>query len=812
MLLLVNDSFPFTSPNIGERMIRLAIARPSRFLVAVGAAATLISLLLSFASPAFARNSADTRKVASDRRPVITPHDFVSYVEIGDPGVLDARDGGGAKAATVSPDSRWAVVVIRRGNPATETNDAELWLYELATAMEGASPRVVAKFSSSSNIQPIALVRWMPDSQRILFAAATAGDPAQIYSVDRETGELQQLTDDTRPLLSYDISADGARLMTVRGDSLRYLDRDPQCLARGCLVEGTPFEIETGATAESPLVFVDDLNTGQRWQVPAPERTNPDVVTCNQRNGGFTSGYLSPDGRYILRVCRVRSHPRWWSDYLQSYLKPFARSADEALLKMYLTRVDNGVTWAVSEVPVMSTLDGPKWVDVGRSLLVLPWMLKPLNGVSPEERTRRQRNFYAFVYDPGGRHLTEIAHFPDNAQSMRSVDWDPDSRTLTLAPTRLPVQEVLSTDRRDELPKRYFRFEQGAWAEVANGAPERRNRLDITIRAEEALDLPQQLIAIDQRSGKRKVLAQPNLWLKDRELGRVRIVRWTATNGREWSGTLYYPVGYTPGVRYPLVIQTHGYYSANRFSLTGVGRNFAAQGLAGRGMAVIQVNDIHADLLRTPAEWPNFRAGYESCIDYLDREGIIDRSKVGIQGWSYTGVGVLYTITRSDYKFSAAALTSSADVGWTYYMYAGAQQGLDGYYNYPPAPPFGAGLKGWLNNSAAFNMPRMNAPLLIWAEGYQQLADWSVGLRKLDRPVEQWYLPGGAHNLFKVGQRILTGELLIDWFDFWLNGHEDASPDKHAQYARWRVLREKQRKVEKVPRPPLVQWQTTAVP
>jgi hypothetical protein len=32
--------------------------------------------------------------------------------------------------------------------------------------------------------------------------------------------------------------------------------------------------------------------------------------------------------------------------------------------------------------------------------------------------------------------------------------------------------------------------------------------------------------------------------------------------------------------------------------------------------------------------------------------------------------------------------------------------------------------------------------------------------------------------------------MLVDWFDFWLNGHEDAASSKAEQYERWRKLRE----------------------
>jgi hypothetical protein len=40
-------------------------------------------------------------------------------------------------------------------------------------------------------------------------------------------------------------------------------------------------------------------------------------------------------------------------------------------------------------------------------------------------------------------------------------------------------------------------------------------------------------------------------------------------------------------------------------------------------------------------------------------------------------------------------------------------------------------------------------------------------------------------------------EMLVDWFDFWLNGHEDTDVTKSAQYVRWRKLKESRAVAEK---------------
>jgi hypothetical protein len=51
----------------------------------------------------------------------------------------------------------------------------------------------------------------------------------------------------------------------------------------------------------------------------------------------------------------------------------------------------------------------------------------------------------------------------------------------------------------------------------------------------------------------------------------------------------------------------------------------------------------------------------------------------------------------------------------------------------------------------------------------------------------------GTHNLAKPLQKLAHQEMLVDWFDFWLNGHEDGDEAKAEEYRRWRQMRETQR-------------------
>jgi len=307
------------------------------------------------------------------------------------------------------------------------------------------------------------------------------------------------------------------------------------------------------------------------------------------------------------------------------------------------------------------------------------------------------------------------------------------------------------------------------------------------------------------KTGKRNEVLDPNPWLAQVKLGRVEEISWITSGKRAWYGTLYYPVEYVKGERYPLVLQTHG-MRPGEYSLDGYVRNFAAQPMAARGLMVLQIAEGRSisDVISTPGEWPTVRAGLEGAIDFLNARQLIDRTRVGTVGWSRTGPHTGYALTHSSYPFAAAMMMDTSDFGWFAYFSWGDAREFDLDYG---SAPFGKGLESWLEIVPSFNLERIRTPLLMWNAGSAiGRWDWYAGLRRLGKPVEYWIVPDGTHDLFIVGQRLLINRLTVDWFDFWLNGHEDTDPAKADQYARWRALREQQKKVIAEPRPPLYDW------
>jgi hypothetical protein len=407
--------------------------------------------------------------------------------------------------------------------------------------------------------------------------------------------------------------------------------------------------------------------------------------------------------------------------------------------------------------------------------------LESLVNVSQQERDERVGHYSVVAIDPITKSVEHIAFMSSNILRLIDTSWDQDSETLRVTSVdasnnRLPAFVARRSGARWSIAE-----ESGRDASDSMRDPQE-NILDLVI--EQSINDAQILVAVNRHTGERKPVLDPNPWLRQRVLAKVEPITWKLKDGREWRGGLYYPRGYRPGRRYPVVLQTHGFES-QKFSLSGMGRNFAAQPLAALGMVVLQIDENIEGIVSGPEEWLTVQAGYEAAIDFLDTKGLIDRQRVGIQGWSRSGSYAGYVLTHSDYPFAAVAFTETADFGWWWYLAQGARHGESAY----GTAPFGDGLDVWRRMSPSFNLHRVNAPVLMWESGVIGLWDWYVGLRRLGKPVEYWALPDATHDVFKIPQRVHTNQLVVDWFRFWLRDEEDPDPAKAEQYARWRDLR-----------------------
>jgi dipeptidyl aminopeptidase/acylaminoacyl peptidase len=679
--------------------------------------------------------------------------------------------------AVFSPNGRYFAVVVTRGDLERNANEYSLLLFRTSAITHGARPRRAVVFLSSSNRAGISEVEWLDDNDTILFLGSRGNEPTQLYSLRCSSQKLSKLTSHQTSLLSYGISE--------KADSVVYAAEAPR---RNLVDDKT---LREGFTVGSERV--GDIVRG-RTSKQEPEiflkRNRPLADKALRTEDPFDSGvndlFLSPDGRYLVLKTDATQLPASWGQYDDEDIQTALRrkmSAGHAtrILHYELIDVGTGKSEWLLDAPAVYAYSDVLWSPDSRSLLLCGTYL-PLNVQEPAELQARRTSRFVVEIELESRKLTEVT-----TGDLKPISWDPRTNIVQFSAPSKAGQAGGPSGVVN------YRKARGLWARLADH-PEFEAGARPEIFVDQDLNLPPRIFAVDPQSGGKTLLMDLNPQFAQLAFGKEEDIHWTTNTGTAVRAGLYLPPDYTPGKRYPLVIQTHG-FDPHGFSIEGYYTTaFAAQPLAGRGIVVLQINDIFYDSLETAGEDDRVMNAYESGIDYLDRQGIIDRDRVGLTGFSRTCMYVKYALTHSVDHFAAAVVTDGVDAGYfQYLLFYNADPALAaGFDNVIGAPPFGNGMALWLKNSPGFLLDRVQTPLQIQAIGPESILQewqWFEGLKRLGKPVELTYLPSGIHVLLKPWDRVVSEGGAVDWFCFWLKGEDQIGPLKTAQYTRWRELR-----------------------
>ena len=729
------------------------------------------SFVSSYQTPA--KGQAQSRSEDENRRTVTIP-DAIRMTRIAGHKAMLHTGGGLAKDfASFSPDRKHFVVVTKKGNLEKNTTEYSMLLYKVDEVFDNPHPRTLVSFASSSNREGINEVSWH-DSDTILFLGEGPGGMSQLYSVNCESGEVKRLTSHPTNLLAYSVAERNGRIAYVAEVPPMQFKNVP---STGFHVSGESFpDVLTGNstnTLDSDLFLTDG----------GAER----ATRLNIQNRFATSPlFLSPDGRYLVVETNVTDPPSFWREYQdkQGYLNRIfrlkIRSGAPTWVRRYdLIDIETGESRALINGPVSNwTGSEVTWLPDSRSVVVTGVFL-PLDVVEGSEREARKKD--TFVVEVRVPSL-EVAKITDRDSKL--LRWDGLTQTL-----QLKSRESTTG------PVECYRKKGDVWEHTKRGTvlP---NDSEPQVSAEQDVNTPPRIIALDPTTGQRTMLLDLNPQFKELALGKVEPIKWSAgDDGREVEGALYLPPDYVPGRKYPLVVQTHG-YNPREFWIDGpYSTANAAQPLASKGILVLQVpDDPEFRFAGTPDEAPRMMQNYEGAIEYLRGKGMIDWDRVGLIGYSHTCWLVKYTLTHSKYHFAVAVSADGLDGG--YFQYVAFANQIEFTESYREkiigAPPFGEGLALWLKRSPGFLLDRVQTPILIQAIGTYSLVgewEWFAGLSRLNKPVDMLYIPDGFHILQKPWDRMASQQGSVDWLCFWLKGEEDPDPAKAEQYARWRKLR-----------------------
>ena len=652
-----------------------------------------------------------------------------------------------------SPDAERFVIVLKQGNLKRNVNNFSLSLYRTANAARSPKPNVILTMSSSSNRDAISNVRWITNTT-LTFLGENPGELPQIYALDTATRHLEKLTDHRDPIVQYDISRDGNTIVYI-ADRPRAKPDSGQIQRDGAVITNASLygvlRGEYAAASFGEQLFVQERGK-PLVQLPVAHVVAP-----------FSPPLLSPDGRYALvdGELLLRNLPASWDgynfgkydDYVRSFFKSANGSATGPFAQHLLVDVRKHVVAPLLDAPIrVGETPREVWALDGKSVLVTATYL-PLDVQDAVERELRKRNGY-------------------------------------------DVEVKIPSGEYQKIPQNAF---------PSNGGV----KLPIRVRIEDDINNRSKIYVYNSETNNKVMLLDLNPQFKDLSFGRVETIRWSTTNGHEYIGGIHLPPDFVRGKKYPLVVQTHGYHP-DAFTMDGIGEwnsGYAARFLAAQGFVVLQSggpadNDLGLSNGKyTSAQFQKHTeaAAYQSAVEYLAGRGLIDKSRVGIMGFSRTVCYVGYTLTHSNFQFAAAILVDGIDCGYFQYLTEGGgnpdAETLNG-----GSPPWGKGLPAWLEEAPGFSLDKVHVPIRLEAHGkgygdesLLEQWEWFSALKTLQKPVDFVLLPDADHRLVKPWERMVSQQGAVDWYRFWLQGYEDPDLAKAEQYRRWERLCDMQR-------------------
>lgn len=764
-----------TPPVLGTLILGLCLAVPGCFYP-VGRiyAFHLDQPVRDWSSPSTA--SQPKPHNASGKRPV-TVADSIQMTRLGDQSYADGEPSKGI-VAKFSPDGKRFVVILKRGNLEANTNEYSLVLFQTASMFHAAEPQVLVSMASSSNRPGISDVHWLEDNDTILFLGEHPGEMTQVYSLKCNSKELTRLTSSATYLTSLASSANGKVIVFTAKDPAVSLLTD-SASRNGILVTGGEVTdlirgSHGGAEGYDDSLFVKRVGKEGMTKVAAQGRTWALPMA------------LSPDGAYLLVQTERERVPSGWSEYqdreIQMLMRHPALPGDFTTIYQYeLVDTATGTSQVLFDAPIASNGSEMAWSSDSKSLVVSDVYL-PLNVDDPTERALRKSHTFLVEFEIPSRRFVKISN-----EDLRLLSWEPKTGYVVCDVGRLESFTGKITSQV------YFQKSGEAWSRASSGEQSNPRSLPDIVLVE-GMNTPPHIIAVDSITGRKFLLMDLNPNIKNLALAHVEEIRWNDAHRNEVKGGLYWPLDYVAGRKYPLIVQTHGWYS-DRFWMDGpYPTGFAAQALASKGFFVLQLPDPDPKIWFTSEEAPRVMAAVESAIDHLDSRGLIDPNRVGLTGFSRTDWYVTFTLTHSKYHFAAAAIADGQDYSYFQYMlYSNLGEGIGGgFERVYGGPPYGNSMAQWLQQSPAFLMDKIETPLRIQALGtWSLLGDWHwySGLSRLGKPVEMIYIPDGTHVLEKPWDRMVSQQGNVDWFCFWIKGEEDPNPAKAEAYKRWREQR-----------------------
>jgi len=624
----------------------------------------------------------------------------------------------------LSPDGKWVLYT----ETARDMDDKEMktTTHIWRVHIDGTERRQMTRGEQSSTSPA-----WLPDGKRFAFLSSRGkakpaedqatepgeGPKSQVFFIFADGGEAWQVTDHAESIQSFEISPDGKKILFTALDSL------------------TKEEKQKRKDKDDAEVVDEKFRMSHLWVFDIDKKEESRLT-----EGLFTVSdpQWSPDSRRAVYVSRPtpKVDDRWKSD-------------------VWVLDLGAKTPRKLFENP--GSDQSPRWSPDGK---IIAYASQPHTGT-----TTWYNKLYLVPAEGGAEPRVLLKDFD---RDFGTPVWSPDGKTifwstgdgtsmgLFAVDTKLGSGAGPASVRKIETPRGLnYQWELSrdgqTWVWVSSSS-----------------NWPSEIYAADLNLKKAVRLSDSNPWLREEKvlLTAAETIRWKNSSGQEIEGVLTWPVGYQPGIKYPLILNPHGGPSGTDMEYFSSTNQF----FAGNGFIILQPNfrgssNYGQEFLNANRDnWGI--VDYDDCmtgVDFCIAKGWADPDRMVCYGWSYGGYMSFWIVTQTD-RFKA--VSPGAGLPNLYSMYSTTD--IPGYMNWFFGMPWDDAEK-YGKHSPIRYVKNVTSPVLILhgAEDVRvpptQAVEFYQALRDLGKDVTFVMYPREGHGFSEPRHRI---DRLRRWLDF----------------------------------------------